>query len=176
MLTQTPGSVYQIAYLVPSLETAAREWAELTGAGPFYLFEHFEFIQPIYKGDPAEVDISIAMGFSAGVCVELIYQHDERPSIYQDWLAEHGHGLHHVAKLATDFPAALENHQAKGAPVVFTGAFGGGTRLAYLDARATLGCYLELVEFDDFVNQALNAMRDAHASWDGQDPLRPFAL
>lgn len=176
MLTQQPGSVYQIAYIVPSLEAAARQWSELTGAGPFVVFEHFQFIEPVYRGVPTDLDVSIALGFTAGLCLELIEQHDERPSIYHDWRMEHGYGLHHVAMLVEDFPAALKTHEERGAPAVFRAAFGDGTRLAYLDSRRAMNCYLELVEFTDFVQNALTGMRHDHDSWDGSDLLRPFAI
>jgi hypothetical protein len=174
MLTQPPGTLYQVAYLVTDLEAAARQWAELTGAGPFMLFEHFAFNNPVWNGRATEVDISIALGFSAGLCVELIFQHDDRPSIYRDWQAVRGYGLHHVAILSEDFPAALDTWSCKGAPAVFTAGFGADTRLAYLDTRERLGCYLEVVEFTAFVREALGAMREAHDNWDGSEPLRRF--
>ena len=176
MLTQLPGSVYQLAYIVPDLEAAAEKWARLTGAGPFMAFEHFEFIDPLWNGQPAEVDISIALGFSGGLNIELIQQHDERPSIYHDWRIERGYGMHHVAILAEDFPAAMAQWQRNGAERVFSAAFGDGTRLAYLDTRQGLDCYLEIVEFSDFTRAALTGMREAHEDWDGHDVLRSFEL
>ena len=176
MLTQLPGSVYQIAYVVPSLEAAARQWSKLTGAGPFVVFDHFPFIDPIYQGRPTDLDVSIALGFSAGLCLEFIEQHDERSSIYHDWRTERGYGLHHVAMLVDDFPATLKAQEDRGAPPVFSAAFGDGTRMAYLDSRHAMSCYLELVEFTDFVRDALTGMRHDHDTWDGTDLLRPFAL
>ena len=174
MLTQAPGSIYQVAYLVPDLEQAAAQWASLTGAGPFTEFAHFEFIDPRHPGKPVEIDLSIALGFSAGLCVELMVQHDDRPSIYRDWQDQKGYGLHHIAILAEDYPAAIDEWAKKGAPAVFEAGFGADTHLAYLDTRDTLGCYLEIVEFTEFVQGALNGLRDANDGWDGQDVLRSF--
>ena len=174
MLTQLPGSVYQIAYLVPDLEKAAQHWAKLTGAGPFTAFPHFEFVDPHYHGKPAPIDLSIALGFSDGLCIEIMQQHDERPSVFQDWRVEKGYGLHHIATLAEDFPAALDQWNADGAPTVFEAGFGADTRLAFLDTRETLGCYLEVVEYTEFVRGALNGLREANEGWDGQDVLRSF--
>ena len=174
MQIQAPGNVYQIAYVVSNLHESALQWAKITGAGPFFLFENFEFIEPEHNGQATELAVSIALGFSGGLCLEIIEQHDDRPSIYRDWVAAKGYGLHHVAILEPDFQQAVTTYQEKGASCVFRAGFGDGTRLAYLDTRATLGCYLEIVEFSDFVRDALGAMREAHESWDGQDPLRPF--
>jgi hypothetical protein len=174
MSIQPPGNVYQAAYVVSNLHDAVRHWAGLIGAGPFFLFENFHFIEPEYNGQATELAVSIALGFSGGLCIEIIEQHDNRPSIYSDWVATKGHGLHHVAILEPNFPKAFTAYQKKGAPCVFRASFGDGTRFAYLDTRDTLGCYLEIVEFSDFVRDALGTMREAHESWDGQDPLRPF--
>ena len=174
MLTQRPGSVYQIAYIVQDLEESANQWAKSTGAGPFVVFEHFQFINPLHNGRSVDLDVSIALGFSAGLCIELIQQLDERPSIYHDWRIEQGYGLHHVAVLATDYQAMVSAKNDSGIATVFSAAFGDGTRLAYLDTRENLGCYLEIVELTDFVRGALTTMRADHESWDGTDVLRPF--
>ena len=174
MSIQPPGNIYQIAYVVSNLHDAVDQWAGITGAGPFFLFENFEFIEPEHNGQATELAVSIALGFSGGLCVEIIEQHDDRPSIYSDWVETKGYGLHHVAILEAAFPEAIMAYQKKGAPCVFRAGFGDGTRLAYLDTRDSLGCYLEIVEFSDFVRDALGALREAHESWDGQDPLRPF--
>jgi len=174
MLTQSPGSIYQIAYIVEDLEESAKQWAESTGAGPFVAFEHFQFIDPLHNGRSVDLDVSIALGFSAGLCVELIKQHDERPSIYHDWRVKKGYGLHHVAMLATDYEAVISSKNDSGISTVFSAAFGEGTRLAYLDTRQNLGCYLEIVELTDFVQGALTSMRADHNNWDGADVLRTF--
>jgi hypothetical protein len=81
-----------------------------------------------------------------------------------------------MAILSADYPGDIDHWAGVGAPAVFTAGFGDGTRLAYLDTRDALGCYLEVVEFSDFVRAALNAMRQAHDDWDGKDVLRPFSL
>jgi len=139
------------------------------------LFPHFEFIDPLYHGKPAQVDLSIALGFSGGLCVELMHQHDDRPSIFRDWQNDKGYGLHHMAVLAGDFPAAIDRWASKGAPAVFEAGFGVDTRLAFLETRESLGCYLEVIEFTEFVRSALTGLSEAHDNWDGKDVLRSLA-
>ena len=170
-----PSSIYQVAYVVESLEDSARHWASSTGAGPFLLFDPFEFVAPVYKGKPCDVNMGIALGFSGGLCVELIVQHDDGPSIYSDWQRERGFGLHHVAMLADDFATTMSAHAENGLKSIFSGGFGENTHLAYLDTRDSLGCFLEVVEHTDFVRGALSALRQDHESWDGTDVLRPFS-
>ncbi len=174
MAAQAQG-IYQLAYLVEDLEQSAQHWAEMTGAGPFVLFDPFEFIEPIYKDAPCTVNVGIALGFSGELCIELIHQHDALPSIYSDWIRERGLGLHHVAILSEDFPKSLADYADQGLRPLFTGGFGADTHLAYLDTRLSLGCFLEIVEHTDFVRAALADMKDSHRNWDGRDVLRPFA-
>ncbi len=166
--------IYQLAYLVEDLEQSAQHWAEMTGAGPFILFDPFEFIDPIYKGSPCAINVGIALGFSGELCIELISQHDSRPSIYSDWRREKGYGLHHVAILAEDFARTMAGYAEQDLQPLFTGGFGADTHLAYLDTRASMGCFLEIVEHTDFVRTALEGMQASHRSWDGRDVLRSF--
>ena len=169
------GSVYQLAFLVDDLEAAAHGWAERTGAGPFTAFDPFEFEEPLYRGAPCQPDIGIALGFSGSLCIELIVDRDDAPTIYWDWRRDQGLGMHHVARLSDDFPATLAEYAADGVNVCFSAKFGGTTRLAYLDTVATLGCYVEIVERTPFVREALAAMQAEHRGWDGRNVLRPFS-
>ncbi len=175
MSTQNPGKIYQIAYVVEDLSKALNDWLKLTSAGPFFLFEHFEFVDPVYRGEPTDVDISIALGYSGGLCIELIQQHDERPSVYQEEIVRKGYGQHHVAVLEPQVEQRIKKYAAQGSPCLFRGAFAMGAQVAYLDTRATLGCMLELVESNDITRAVLKDMQQAHEEWDGHDPVRVIA-
>jgi len=172
MLTQSPGTIYQLAYIVENLSEALDHWLKLTSSGPFFVFEHFEFVNPVYKGQPTELDISIALGFAGGLCIELIQQHDSRPSVYQQEIERRGYGQHHVAVLEPRIEDRIHQYKDEGVTCLFRGAFAMGAEVAYLDTRATLGCMLELVEFNDVTRAVLEDMQSAHAEWDGSDPIR----
>ena len=157
------GPIYQVAFTVEHLDAAIRDWVADGRAGPFYRFDHFPFVQPSYRGEAIGPDISIALGYSGDVFVELIEVHDGANSVFADCLP--GRHLHHVARLTTDFA-----REAAGA--VFTARFEPDTDVAFLDTRATLGCFTELIAHGPMVEGMLTLMADAARGWDGHDAVR----
>lgn len=170
------GAVYQICFVVPDIKEAVKEWTESGRAGPFYLFEHFEFENPLYKGNPGAPDVSIALGYSGDVNIEFIEQHCDTPSIYRNVIKTKGYGFHHFALLTKDMDQSLKQEEAMGNPCTFSGSFGGGTRFAYADSRATKGVFTEYVEYNDEVEGLLCLMKEAAKNWDGIEPLRKLEL
>jgi hypothetical protein len=77
--------------------------------------------------------------------VELI-QPVEGPSIYKEWLDEHGEGVHHIAVMRATMQDAEETEQyldQLGAPVIMEGRIGDSIRFFYIDAQPTLKVILE---------------------------------
>lgn len=165
----TLGPVYQIAFVVPSLDEAIPRWIHGQGAGPFYRFDHFAFEAPACAPGLVPPDISIALGQSGDVNIELIEVHPGPPSVFTA-----PPGLHHVARRAIDLDAALATLAAGGAPLLMRASFVGGVGCAFADTRAMLGCLTELIAADPGVDAMLARMRADHACWDGRHPLRRF--
>lgn len=157
------GSIYQIAFTVEDLDAAVRDWVAKGKAGPFYRFDHFTFVDPVYRGVATAPDISIVLGYSGDVFVELIEVHNGLQSVFAD--CQPGRHLHHVARLTRDF-----QREAVGA--VFTGKFMPSTNMAFLDTRPALGCFTELIEYDAGIEALLTMMADAARNWDGRDAIR----
>jgi len=65
----------------------------------------------------------IALAQVGGVQLELV-QPVEGPSIYRDWLKEHGEGLHHMNFLVDDVDEACRMLSAQGFPSLQSGKFG----------------------------------------------------
>jgi len=157
------GPIYQVAFTVESIDAAVRDWVSSGKAGPFWRFDHFPFLDPNYRGEAVAPDISIALGYSGDIFIELIEVHDGARSVFADCSA--GRHLHHVARLTGDF-----ERESEGA--VFTGKFAPATNVAFLDTRATLGCFTELIEYDEGIDGLLTMMREAARGWDGRDAIR----
>ena len=79
------------------------------------------------------------------VDVELV-QPVDGPSIYKEWLDEHGEGVHHIAVMRATMEDAAETEEyfeKLGAPVIMEGRIGESIRFFYVDAQPTLKVILE---------------------------------
>jgi hypothetical protein len=163
------NSVYQMAFLVEALEPACERWAASTGAGPFYLFDPFSFIEPLYRGQPGEPGIAIALGFSGSLCIELMVRRGSGPSVFDGTAPGE---LHHVARLTDDIDATLADYRGRGAAVPFEARFWPDTRMAFVDTRQALGCWTEIISYNPDIEGALTMIEEAHRTWDNRDLCR----
>ncbi|MDG2241903.1 MAG: VOC family protein [Rhodospirillaceae bacterium] len=164
-------AIYQTCFVVTDMEASIKEWTEKLKIGPFLVFE--SFVMNDKDGAPLPFDIKIGLAYSGDSFIELIQPNDDRPSIYSD-VANNGGGFHHIAKLTNDLDASIAEAEAAGYPLAVLGHFEPGNRLAYVDARATYGGYMEYVEYNEFIGGLLHYMRDAAENWDGVTPTMPF--
>ena len=173
-MVQRPASIMQIAYVVDDLESTARRWVQLTGAGPFFLLEHLQIVDPRYRGKPTDIDCSIALGYSGALCVELIQQHNDTPSVFREWAHRTGGGFHHWAVMTEQFDVDVARYNKQGFACGFSGAVAVGGRFAYFDMVADLGGMLELIELTPPVQELFDGIKDAADGWDGKEPIRRF--
>ncbi len=173
-MLQPTGSIMQLAHVVDDIEAAVVHWTGTLGAGPFYLLPHLQLVQPQYRGRPTNIDCSIALGFSGGVCVEFIQQHDTGPSVFRELLDRSGPGFHHWGVMTESFDAELARLDAAGHGTAFSGAVAVGGRFAYVDTVAALGGMTELIELTPPVADLFRFLGDAAGGWDGREPLRAF--
>ena len=162
------GPIYQMAFVVPDLGAAIAAWTADRLAGPFYRFDHFAFEPAELQGSPPPVDISIALGHSGALNIELIELHGAPSDLFG------GAGLHHIARRADDVDTACARLAAAGAPSLLRARFAGGVDMAYVDTRSTLGCITELIARDAGIDAMLARMASEAAGWDGRNPVRRF--
>ena len=127
-----------------------------------------------YRAAPTTVDVSIAMAFTGSMCVELIQQHDDQPSVYLESISTSGYGFHHCGIGTRNFDSLLAKYVALGHEAVFTDREPGGARIAYLSSADSLSGMTELIELTEGVEAMFERFRRAAVNWDGEDPLRPF--
>jgi len=137
------GRFFQIGYVTRDLATAAARLTQM-GARRIDYFEDFK--RP--NGDPSAI-WGLSHMARGGAELELIQPRLDRTSIYLDALPEESGAiaLHHVGYLHPDVPAweaAMARVRASGATVVSEGAMP-QARFAYLDTRADLGHFTEVV-------------------------------
>lgn len=158
----TAGSIYHSGFVVGSITHAIERWATIAGAGPFVCFGDFRFSNPTYRGVAVGPIVSLAFGFSGSTCIELIEPLDTAPSIYRELPS----GLHHVGIAVDNLESALSPYRDAGITCAFQGGFAFGGGCAYLDTRARLGCFTELVERNAAIDSILAKLRVLHINWD----------
>ncbi len=164
--------LFQHAYLVNNLEDACVRWAELFGAGPFFLTRHHKTDKFSYRGEPIEADVSYGFGYLGDLMIQFIEQHDDQPSIYRDMFAAGEEGFHHVATLVPvkDFQAEKQRIMDMGFPLACE-LYADGVDAAYLDTRSAIGCFTEIHGDPPRILHAFHKWKEAHDRWDGVDPI-----
>jgi hypothetical protein len=171
-MTPRFNPIIQNGYVVKDLEAALDHWTQKCGIGPFFLLEHINFAKLMFRGQPTKIDMTAAIAYWGDVQVELIYQHDDAPSIYTEFSRSKGEGLQHVGVM-TD---SVERHLAELAKVGIKptqwGHTEAGVQFAYVDTDMHPGGMIELVESGPMIITFFNMAREAARNWDGRDPVR----
>jgi catechol 2,3-dioxygenase-like lactoylglutathione lyase family enzyme len=167
-----PGRIRQIGYVVDDLDDALASWVAL-GVAPWFVLRRI--VQKAdHRGEPREVTISIALANSGELQLELIQQHGETPSVYTEFLADHGPGFHQLAYWPADFDVALRSVKDAGWPVVWSSADDGGVRYAYVEPPSGVATVVEIMELNEVTEGLAKFVREAADDWDGSQPIRPL--
>lgn len=169
------GPIMQNAFVVPDLEAAVDHWTRVMHVGPFYLFEHVPFAEIYFRGKPAKIDMSAAIAYSGDLQIELIYQHDDAPSIYTEFSRGGRSGLQHMGVMTDSVDGDLEQLARIGVEPIQHGRTGWGARFAYVSTDFHPGGMMELIENGSAILGAFKVIRDAAEDWDGSEPLRRFS-
>jgi hypothetical protein len=165
-----PGPIRQIGYVVTDLDQALASWVEL-GVGPWFVMRGLP-MRVLYRGEPCEVTLSLALANSGELQVELIHQQGDTPSIFTEFLTSRGEGFHQLAYWAQDFDVTMQAVNAAGWPVVWSGGEDVGTRFAYVEPRNSPATIIEIMELTETTVGMGKFIRDAADGWDGTDPIR----
>ncbi|HSD66542.1 MAG TPA: VOC family protein [Vicinamibacteria bacterium] len=131
--TATPLKLSQYALVVRSLEKVSAYWERL--GFPAMEITHGPLSDLVYRGQPGRFDQRLGWHRHGTVTWEWI-EPVAGPTVYEDFLKEHGEGFHHFAFDVPDIDAAEAFFESHGAAVVQSGAWGdkgkpGSGRFAY---------------------------------------------
>ncbi|MRH88097.1 VOC family protein [Nocardia sp. SYP-A9097] len=141
------GSITQIAWVVTDVAQSEQFLGATLGAQRWTRMPdiHFGPDTCTYRGEPADFTAHISLSYNGDMQLELI-QPVRGDSIYTEFLARGGPGLHHLCLEPDDFDATLKDAAVQGVDVVQQGNMGGQMRFAYLDGAAAGVPYIELAE------------------------------
>ena len=142
-----PAKLSQYAVVVRSLEKVSAYWERL--GFPAMQVTHGPLSDLVYRGQPGRFDQRLGWHRHGTVTWEWI-EPLAGPTVYQDFLKEHGEGFHHFAFDVPDMDAAIAAWEALGVPIVQAGAWGekgkpGSGRFVYVNTQAIGGTDVELL-------------------------------
>jgi hypothetical protein len=153
--------LFQQAYFVNDVESAAINWSRVFGAGPFIVVPHHKTDRFTYRGTDEEADVSYAFGYLGDTMIQFIAQHDNTPSIYREMFAPGEEGFHHVGVLVHDFQAERQRLLDLGFEVACE-LWADNVNAAYFDTRSVNGCFTEIHGDPPHILGAFAAWRRAH--------------
>jgi catechol 2,3-dioxygenase-like lactoylglutathione lyase family enzyme len=142
--------IAQVGIIVRNLEDGVAAYNALIGLSSWSVYTYGpDYVRDqTYRGAPSDFSMRVALAASDPI-VELI-QPLTGPSIYDEWLEEHGEGLHHVGVEVPSLLDAVAAASDAGFEVLQSGrGYGvdedGG--FAYLNTYDQLRIIVELLEF-----------------------------
>jgi hypothetical protein len=168
------NGIIQIAYSVADVEEGMREYTELLHIGPWFLIGPFVPPKGRYRGAPTKAHFSLALAYTGELMVELIAQHDNEPSVFQETLKARGsHGFHHWAVGARDFEKTAAHYRSRGYQEAFsdTAPEPLGCRVIYFDTGRDLPGMLEVIEINTPTEEVYRKMYQAAQEWNGKDHI-----
>ncbi|MCM3567513.1 VOC family protein [Neobacillus mesonae] len=168
------GSIQQLCYAVNNLEEAAKQWAAVFGAGPFFERMHRPVDELIYKGEAASLDHSHALGQWGPIQIELWLQHCDSPAGMKEMnTIKEGFGkFHHISYTANHFDQEVERMENLGFSVIWECTAKSGMRVAMFDTRTITGAMTEVYEKNVLITDLYKRIAKAAEGWDGTRPYR----
>jgi catechol 2,3-dioxygenase-like lactoylglutathione lyase family enzyme len=142
--------IIQVGFIVKDVEECKKKWAGFFGipVPPTVGAGDYEVTQTRYRGEGAPNAKCQMAFFDAGpnMQLELIQPNGEK-STWQDFLDEHGEGIHHLAFQVKGMKKVIETCEKEGLKCVQQGKYGDSSgEYAYLDTEKEYKCIIELLE------------------------------
>jgi hypothetical protein len=141
--------VGQLGFVVHSIEASLPYYASFYNLHTWFEPKYAE--KEFWIGsEQVEVNLHLTFAFSGQTQIELLEASGPGAALYQQYLAEHGAGLHHLGFYVNNLDKKLSLIKKLGLELLLEGRFktagGGLARFAYLETRQPCGIILELIE------------------------------
>ncbi len=144
------NQIAQVGFIVRDIEKSKKVFADFFGVPvpPTCDGGTYDITGTTVDGKPAP-DANCFMAFfdvGPNTQIELIQPNGVK-STWQDFLDEHGEGIHHIAFQVKNMDAKISNFENSGMKCVQRGKYGDGNgEYAYMDANKDMKCIIELLE------------------------------
>jgi hypothetical protein len=161
---------WQMGFVTDDLYRTARQLVDTFGVGPFHVLPLGE-TQATLHGEPAPLDLQVAVAQAGPVQIELFCQTCDRPSIYRELQARGGSSFHQICTVTTDYPGTIAHYEGLGYEVA-SEIVARGQHVGFVDTNDDFGFYTEVVEDVPGFLEATTKISETCATWDGTDPIR----
>lgn len=167
------GAIRQNGYVVRDVRAAMDHWINVMGVGPWFYFDPVKIDYFRYRGEPSNLEMSVALANSGDLQIELIQQRNDAPSMYKAFVGSGREGLQHVAYWTMDYQALYDRALSLGYKVGHEGQIGGEQgRFAYFETEAHPGTVIEISDISGPKGKFFEFVRQAAIGWDGSEPIR----
>jgi len=139
-----PSAFCQIGIVVENIDETVKYYTEMFGFGP-YEIKHVNYSDATYYGQPAGYRGKRAFFRLGNIEIELVELFDGK-TIHEDFLKEHGEGLHHIGFQVESLGESVSNAEQAGFQVTQGFSRPDGSGFAYLDSDKTGGVIFELIQ------------------------------
>ena len=141
--------VVHVCVVVRNVEKTAGVFAEKFGIDPWRIrVVHTPSSRASVRGEPVDYTLKFGHARVGPVTLELV-ETVEGKTIYQEFLEEHGEGIHHIGvPTPVPFDAELEKWRGQGIePLQVNRMEDPEEGWAYMDTHGLIGCILEILSF-----------------------------
>lgn len=140
------GEVPQIALVVKDIGKMMEKYWKTLGVGPWSVYTYAPPVlsETKIRGEDVNYSMRLALATIGSLQLELIEPLDG-PSIYKEFLAEKGEGLHHIQTKVRDVDETMTALRDLGINILMSGKFASG-EFYYMDSKPLYGVIIELVK------------------------------
>jgi methylmalonyl-CoA/ethylmalonyl-CoA epimerase len=154
---------YQVAYVVRDLAAAEAWFQKILGVPSWVRMENIAFgADCSFRGRPSDSAVHLSVGYLRGTQIELI-EPLRGESLYTEFLAAKGPGLHHLAFDVPDFAGTVAALRASGLELLAQGRVGPGSEFAYFDCASAEASVIEILGFDEGVRAFMKQLEQQSA-------------
>jgi methylmalonyl-CoA/ethylmalonyl-CoA epimerase len=165
------GNMMQMAFVVENFDDSIKFWTKKMNVGPFFKLEHLRVRDVYYKDKDVDIDFSVAIAYSGGMQIELVNQHCDTPSIYNEYVNNEKGPLHHLCTLTTDIENDIRILESQGYINLQGGKTEDDGKFAYLDTKEREGPMIEIAQLSDASLRLFAMMKEASKNWDREAPV-----
>lgn len=171
MVVKKFGPIMQMGFVVEDLDTAINFWTKKMNVGPFIKLEGIELYDQYYNHESINLDFSGALSYTGTMQIELIKQHCNTPSIYNEYVNNKKDTLHHLCALTNDIENDIKILESEGYKNLQGGRTQDNGKFAYLDTTEKGKPIFELTQLSEGGIQFFKTIEKASFNWDKKTTL-----